>query len=246
MNIPRFSNPHLLVQAAEPVSRANLYDHSDDALLGPDFSQVSELNVLVKKRLGELFLESSRKRRRIDGPVENPQTLAHAETRNTAFRLLSATRPPRIMHLEPKAPQEIKVREPPFEDDEVEARIRKERAAVAAVDFVWILSQSRTPYRARKDKISTVVATVHASPNLPLALLERLRSPTPYSRPLIQSSSPKPSPHENRIKEECCPRVVFEWANTANTSAAPKKRKKRRVSYAPSLPSGKPYRGNKT
>ncbi|KAI0309706.1 hypothetical protein OF83DRAFT_1157729, partial [Amylostereum chailletii] len=145
-----------------------------------------------------------------------------------AFRLLSATRPPRIMYLEPKPLQAIKVQEPPCEDDKVEARIRRERAAVAAVDFSWILSQSRMPYMARKEKTTTVFVTLPTLPSVSLVLLERVRRPVLYPHPLLRSSSPKPSPHENSVKEDCCTRVAFEWTGAAHMPAA-SKRKKRRV-----------------
>ncbi|KAH8117685.1 hypothetical protein DFH11DRAFT_1540994 [Phellopilus nigrolimitatus] len=62
------------------------------------------------------------------------------------FRLLSSNRTSRPIYVQPKPPKIIKVVEREHEDNAERAELRRRRAQEAAVDFPWLLAQSRLKY----------------------------------------------------------------------------------------------------
>jgi hypothetical protein len=121
MHFPQFSNPHLVEQHVETVSRSALFDRELVIEQEGDESHRNYLDSLVKQTLGDInsVPQPPRKKRKhrhlLDGgALENgaegsiarasashhPSTIV-ADT-NLAFRLLSSVPEPRTINLDPK------------------------------------------------------------------------------------------------------------------------------------------------
>ncbi|KAI0767911.1 hypothetical protein BC629DRAFT_875835 [Irpex lacteus] len=246
MPLPKFSNPHLLKQATQTVSRADIYAEHDVSgaldIAGNAQDDVLALEGLLKRSLGDFLFDTSvpqesptktderKHKRRKYNKAEDIQ--AADEDEIVSFRLFSNA-PPKTVSLKPKPSPEFKSVERSYEDDDAEAARRAERAKAVAVDFDWILEQSRQPvYRGhlRKDKVihATLDAQTGPFPALMVAELPKPPLGTP-SLPLASLKLPereRPSPHDFPADKICCPVIFVSEQNNPDTQG--KRRRRRR------------------
>ncbi|KAI0047311.1 hypothetical protein FA95DRAFT_1267984 [Auriscalpium vulgare] len=140
------------------------------------------------------------------------------------FRLFSSA-PPHPISLSPKLRPSRILWEPPCEDTQAEAEIRRSRSQAAAVDFSWIMSESHKPPTMLHSVIHAVAASF-PSPEPPFFLIEGqqrdgLSTPTGH-----RARMALPSPHETSVKGGCCSTVPLNFSE--RQVARTQKRKKRR------------------
>ncbi|KAK7690645.1 hypothetical protein QCA50_005744 [Cerrena zonata] len=208
---PRFSNPHLLVETARHVSRAEIYAEPDDEGMVSDHVTVdnnalASLESILKRSLGDFQLdvpstEGPKKKRRKTKAAESEESKPEGVV---SFRLLSSSKEPKLVSLLPPPRPKIKSREPPTEDTKEEAKLRTQRAAEVAVDMSWVLNESRKTYiiQPREAAWCEIVRTNKPLSGSPMMILER---PTAESRPPLISQHllerEKPSPHTLNIEK---------------------------------------------
>ncbi|KAH7884618.1 hypothetical protein F5I97DRAFT_1890679, partial [Phlebopus sp. FC_14] len=133
--LARFSNPHLLTQNYEVVTRAEHVEHTQltGALVhdGENDSLRHRLEVLLRDTWGDTLEQTSPR------PKKRLKTHERSLNENTplTFRLLSSVKDPQYISLEPKPAPVTRTREPDCEDDADQAEERMIRARSAAVEF---------------------------------------------------------------------------------------------------------------
>ncbi|RDX43839.1 hypothetical protein OH76DRAFT_1409797 [Lentinus brumalis] len=237
--IPKYSNPSLLLNSTTIVSRAALNDDLEDEeqlpveTQDPEHAQlVARLENILKRTFQEVSPthvednEASRKKKRRrkaegDGQQDTEQGDAVTEEVAVPFRLLSGVSQPKPIVLAPKAPPKIISYAPAAEDTAAEAERRAARAREVAVDFAWVVAESKKPSICASTSYKKVVRLVPDT-SVPLLVMERPKSPP--KPPRVAQIHPeieiKPSPHEH--KTSCCPVV------TAREPQETAKRKRRR------------------
>ncbi|KAL5526079.1 hypothetical protein ACEPAG_7417 [Sanghuangporus baumii] len=228
MSIPKFTNPYVLAASTQPCSRADIFDDSDspkafekdvgfdeglkwleDCLRGSFVYDVQR-----REEKGEDAKERPRKRRKNNDEAKD----GHEESSVFEYRLLSSDKQPREINVQPKPPKSIRVIEPEYEDSPKRAELREHRAREVAVDFDWIMEQSRLSFpasRANKKNQNVITLFVPSSslllkskPNIFLTERLKVEMETEKSTSLAYSSTygkhAKSSPHELK-KRLCCP-----------------------------------------
>ncbi|KAI0701322.1 hypothetical protein BC835DRAFT_1411470 [Cytidiella melzeri] len=237
--MPKFSNPHLLRQSAQIVSRADIEaEHNVPAHLESDNDpedNVRALEGLLKRSLGEFQPEhgsssanEGRKRRKV---LRHDESEAPEIEETVSFRLFSNA-PPKAVSLKPKPPPVVKVTERAYEDDDNEASLRAERAMAAAVEVDWIMAESRKPaYPSRRTEDKKIIhgtldTQIRPSPTLMVA--EIPRPPPRTSQPSSPTSNlfetGRPNPHDFPADKLCCPVLSV----TPQGDNEPRRKKKRR------------------
>lgn len=127
--------------------------------------------------------------------------------------------------------------EPPCEDDESEAEVRKRRAEAAAVDFTWLSRESHKASVARPNEQRKVL---HASGSIsssspPILLVEWPAKPCPKLTTLQQLAGPTalPSPHDPSLAGHYCTAVSVQ---SSDTRAEPRKASKKKRKYVKERP----------
>ncbi|KAI0671892.1 hypothetical protein C8Q78DRAFT_803974 [Trametes maxima] len=249
--IPRHENPYLLPAQTTVVSRAALRD-SDDELdpadtADPERAQMlARLENILKRTIADVLPNATseggvaegdaprkKKRRKVVGPTQDEARDGESkqdEPVAVPFRLISGTSQPKPIVLVPKAPPVFISIGPACEDTAEEAQRRADRAQAAAVDFAWVIEESKkptVPHPCASGKIRRISATL-PSHHPPLLVLERTKPPTKpprVSQDDLDETPMKPSPHIHETS--CCPVLTTESSNPAPTDV-PKKRKRRR------------------
>ncbi|KAL5485696.1 hypothetical protein ACEPAI_6737 [Sanghuangporus weigelae] len=251
MSIPKFTNPYVLAASTKPCSRADIFGDSDspnasekdvgfdeglkcleDCLRGSFVYDVQR-----REERGEDAQERPRKRRKKNDEAKD----GHEESSVFEFRLLSSDKQPREINVQPKPPKSIRVIEPEYEDSPRRAELRERRAREVAVDFGWIMEQSRLSFpafRANKKKQNTITLLVPPSPQLletkstPLNILvtEHVKTEAEKKTVSLAYSSTcgkyaKSSPHELK-KGLCCPLLPADPVQPELEGQRKKKRKR--------------------
>jgi len=153
--IPRFSNPHNLNGSLQLTTRASLTDCKPEAERNADRdAMLNELERLMRRTIGDIH--DSLKSRDPKADIENPERKRRRlestrvdstehELESMPFRLISRFLPPKPVALQPTPGPVIIVKEPPCEDNDEEAEVRKQQASAAAVDIDWLLKESKKP-----------------------------------------------------------------------------------------------------
>ncbi|KAI0648951.1 hypothetical protein C8Q79DRAFT_1007539 [Trametes meyenii] len=248
--IPRHANPYLLPAQTTVVSRAALRDPDDELdpvdTADPERTQMlAQLENILKRSIANVLPNAThdseatgdaprkKKRRKVVEPSQDDvreEQSKQDEPVAVPFRLLSGTSQPKPIMLAPKAPPVIIGIGPAYEDTEEEAQLRVNRAQAAAVDFKWVIEESRKPTvppPGAPSKITRISAPL-PTPQPPLLVLERTRPPTnpPHvSRGDLEESPIAPSPHIHETS--CCPVLAAENPSPGSIDAR-KKRKRRR------------------
>ncbi|KAF5384596.1 hypothetical protein D9757_007455 [Collybiopsis confluens] len=212
--LPRFVNPHLATLPTEKTSRASVFnddlDSNDEQ--NQNVSDVEErvalLNYLHKRLLDSMdfVAETSKQKRK---RIKLSEDSGHSQKLDSdpgvcLFKLTSETERPILLHPpHPKPPSCY--REPSYEDSESEALKRQQRSQAVAVDFDWVLEESRKsqlPFPSWKSRVmhaSISPAEAEASgaqpdrrhlpsPSPPLMIFQRLQSPR-KTRPPVPSDT---------------------------------------------------------
>ncbi|KAH9928422.1 hypothetical protein B0H21DRAFT_121928 [Amylocystis lapponica] len=244
---PQSSNPHLLPHAIEITSRAALDssvdDHKAEGARTAEYNQmIADLEETLKKSLGDVYsnpkvlaqsLEpesQKRKRRRLEGGPEAADSCLLTDS--LPFRLVSHSLPPKPVLLQPEPTPVIIAKEPPCEDTDFEATRRTLQAQAVAVDFSWVLAESKEAYPGAKENIIHV--DIPSLTSDPPAMMIAERGKPPHRKPkILGSMSPfegKPSPH-SLPAAVCCP--TFDIV-TASQDSSPQSNKRRRRKLASS------------
>lgn len=170
--------------------------------------------------------DEPKKKRRKTKHVSTDVEVETSKMNNDAipFRLLSSSKEPTLVSLQPRLPPPVKVLEPASEDDEDEARIRSQRASEVAVDMSWLFRESQRPYHPhpREPKLQQITLPSFDIPTSPILVMERPKQNTKHS--LVSPRIPqkeKPSPHNlnseklrHPIVELPLPSKLMEHSNT--------------------------------
>ncbi|KAJ3547269.1 hypothetical protein NM688_g5418 [Phlebia brevispora] len=229
--IPRFANPYLLGQETEIVSRAAIgaLDDDDDDLPEHEVDKqcLAVLERIVKRFLGDIDgsefadVEGRKKKRKIHSDHVDDSGSSEVAI---PFRLFSSSTS--LISLKPKPPPELKAVERPYEDNDVEAAVRAERAAAVAVEASKIVEESRVrgyPIPNAKKDLHVMVES-HSNHTFLVIELPKTRQP-PCQDNLPFSKLPEralPNPHDFPPEKMCCP--VLE----ANPRGLPKEKKRAR------------------
>ncbi|KAF8829015.1 hypothetical protein HHX47_DHR3000505 [Lentinula edodes] len=198
--LPRFVNPYLTRTPTEKTSRTEI-TFDDDPVTSEhelDSEYRSLLQNILYKRLHESLefavVDIPRKKRRkgkhstdVDEDSE-PSTPSNLEP--ILFKLLSTagTEEPRLINIDPPPPKPPpQYREPTYEDTEEDSVKRRERAKAVAVDYDWVIAESRKtqlPFRSWKSRLTH--ASLELEPSHSSSIPE---SPTPTSTTPIGSFS---------------------------------------------------------
>ncbi|KAJ3906743.1 hypothetical protein F5879DRAFT_613999 [Lentinula edodes] len=196
--LPRFVNPYLTRTPTEKTSRTEV-TFDDDPITSEhelDSEYRSLLQNILYKRLHESLefavVDIPRKKRRkgkhsTDVDSE-PSALSKLEP--ILFKLLSTagTEEPRLINIDPPPPKPPpQYREPTYEDTEENSVKRRERAKAVAVDYDWVITESRKtqlPFPSWKSRITH--ASLELEPSHSSSIPE---SPTPTSTAPIGSLS---------------------------------------------------------
>jgi len=88
--IPRFSNPHLLPQAAEIVSRATVLNNDEYEPVDIEVKRLAELNRMVEQRLmnySTLLVERPEEQKKVELPeISSPDRNARQSNSRCAFQ----------------------------------------------------------------------------------------------------------------------------------------------------------------
>ncbi|KAH7928257.1 hypothetical protein BV22DRAFT_218921 [Leucogyrophana mollusca] len=232
--IPKFANPHFLVQATEPVSRATLYGDEGVDEHGIDENETKslkrKLEDILQSVLGDsVATTSSRPKKRQRGAEQIEGT-----PENTAlFRLLSASRQPQLISLEPPPPPPSKTRAPDLEDSPSDADQRQMRAKSVAVDFAWLMTQTQpthkpNPKSSRKLSHATCASLVPP----PVIMVTVEPRPPPKTRPpglLSENRHTQSPPNHTQDPQTRYPvmRITTQSSSSPSYDSTRKKRKKR-------------------
>ncbi|KJA22948.1 hypothetical protein HYPSUDRAFT_138388 [Hypholoma sublateritium FD-334 SS-4] len=197
--LARFANPHLLPQAFERATRAEIYaeDARSDGPSGVrgDSAEIEALNRLIEASLPAVAADVQHTARVSPGPSTEsaPMDLGpeHPEEQPEElflFRLISSA-PPIALSLLPPPPPPSKTREPDAEDTEERALQRKQFAQAASIDGAQVLSESatlRAALHTRNKPITTLTASL--GDGEPSMLIMRTLQPPRKTRPPVPSS----------------------------------------------------------
>ncbi|KAL4248016.1 hypothetical protein ABKN59_002394 [Abortiporus biennis] len=260
MNLPKFANPHLLPQTTHTISRADLEAEDEGEPVHADISPdvdleaLSTLEHLVKRSLGDFQMdvnveedghnERTKKRRKVNperqkmiedeaaGKKESEEAEGEAVI---PFRLLSSTAP-RNISLKPKPVPVIKPYEPIIEDNEDDARLRAERAALVAVDLTWLHQQSKSTYypkHGENKRHTTLKANNTLLPSSPILVVEHPHSKhkPSHSSSFISERLPEKTklpPHLLPVENFFVPIINVALDEPSSTDSQGKKRRHRR------------------
>ncbi|KAJ3573119.1 hypothetical protein NP233_g2630 [Leucocoprinus birnbaumii] len=143
--IPRSVNPHIVLEQTQIVSRKDLEPKDEEYEFSqPDMSLLDEFNAVMKRTFPQYDIEERPKKRRkgATGVEKGEERISVDES--ILFRLISRG-PPVPVSLKPKPEALINVKGPEVEDNEAEAKERREQAVAVAVDAAWIMDESRKP-----------------------------------------------------------------------------------------------------
>ncbi|KAI0636085.1 hypothetical protein C8Q77DRAFT_1155796 [Trametes polyzona] len=252
--IPKHANPYFLTEQTTVVSRSALREDSDDELGPPEADperaeMLARLENILKRSIEDVLPSTTRaggdvestdpprkkKRRKVEEAIAPTQQ--EEQPVAVPFRLLSGTAQPKPIVLAPKAPRVIVAIAPAFEDTAEEAERRAARAREVAVDFDWVVSESRKPYlpppNAAK-KLRNVVASI-PSPEPRLLLLQVPKpTPKPPRASLADPSVPiEPSPHAHDTS--CCPIVDVPPAEPLTDATRKRKRRRGKARDGPAV-----------
>ncbi|THH10307.1 hypothetical protein EW145_g1419 [Phellinidium pouzarii] len=178
----KYSNPHSATITSEPASRSQIYGTNDDSTMITDGRDVLEdihwLETHIQSSLvpGEqVQTHTKRRKMRKTGAKDRDDSAAVFE-----FRLLSNSRSPHRICIQPKPPKAIRLNEREHEDSAEHAELRKQRALEVAVDLSWLAAQSKIsfpvpPNDAKKCRILRPLASLAATPNM--MVTERIKPP---------------------------------------------------------------------
>ncbi|KAF8905027.1 hypothetical protein CPB84DRAFT_1845116 [Gymnopilus junonius] len=176
--IPRFSNPHLLPQLTEIVSRSEIYASNDidtNELTEYNSDLYSQFHKCFKYVLSQPHPEAnlSRKRKR-----EEEAVLENGTSQGLIpFRLVSSTLPPLPISILPPPPPPPLTREPDVEDDEEQALLRKWRAEAASLEAETILRESNTNKLLRHSDKTSKLRYLRATSDYTQTNLMIIRTP---------------------------------------------------------------------
>jgi len=240
MNIPPFTNSHSLYeQQTEIVDRATLFPQSN-CLVAND-GELTQLDELVRENLGDLDVSDTRKRRKHTNSGKGQSALYEA-LEPAPFRLVSTANAPKVISLEPKPLPVRAIWEPPCEDNNQEAELRRQQAQSAAVDVPCLLMSSQA-YIMRPQKAGKIIraSAVLSSPCPPFFLAEM---PCSKSAPLRTSQDhvSRPSPHEVKSKGDALLVVSLKLQGGGQPVARPKRKRRRRTIERPPATFWRPLR----
>ncbi|KAL5526904.1 hypothetical protein ACEPAF_8631 [Sanghuangporus sanghuang] len=245
MSIPKFTNPYILTASTQPCSRADIFGTSDGLKTLEEDEGLKWLEDCLRGSLvydvhrrqerGEDAQERPRKRRKKSDEMKDERE----ESSVFEFRLLSSDKRPREINVQPKPPKSIRVIEPEYEDSPKRAELREHRAREVAVDFGWVMEQSRLSFpasRANQKKQNAITLLVPSStllrngkPNILLAERLKVEKQTKKSVSFANSSKfrkhAKSSPHELK-KRLCCPLLSADPVQSELEGQRKKKRKR--------------------
>ncbi|KAH8100725.1 hypothetical protein DFH11DRAFT_1553938 [Phellopilus nigrolimitatus] len=159
MSIPKFFNPHSAAIGYASSSRSEIFADSEGiSLTSTENVDVSEDISWLEEHIRSSLVPGEQTparlkhhKRRIPNAEDVEESMGLPE-----FRLLSSNRTSRPIYVQPKPPKIIKVVEREHEDNAERAELRRHRAQEAAVDFPWLLAQSRLKY----PKFSRVISAL--------------------------------------------------------------------------------------
>ncbi|KAF9007624.1 hypothetical protein BDQ17DRAFT_1324180 [Cyathus striatus] len=213
-SIPHFCNPHFQRQAAKPVSRKELCANEQDSEYKNNSHDVDctveALNDAIKRSLAwDEDDRLQRKRRRV-------KESAGLDANNEDF----------YIHLH------LLQFEPVYEDNKVQAKLRRKQAKATAVDVPWIFCESQKPVTTwPSGHNNELFASGNFSSSAPaLLLLESLQLPR-CSRPPVPATDLKCYPYIKTIKLRtmemtrlpACPTMEIKFG-----TASEKRKRKRR------------------
>ncbi|PCH42217.1 hypothetical protein WOLCODRAFT_73360 [Wolfiporia cocos MD-104 SS10] len=243
--LPYFSNPHGLKESVQPVTRASLYADDDEdsgqhkERNADQDGMLSELEQLLKRSLGEVYTdmnsmneseESSRTKKRRRAEINDTAQEASLPE-SMPFRLISNKLPPKAVHIEAKPPPAIIAKEPECEDNTEEARRRQSQAQEVAVDFEWLINESKKSYPVRGfSPLARLIEFADLPTPHPPLLITEFAKPPPEP-PTFAKCPPHtvPSPHYLSIADIQCPIIDMapSPSNSSHASALTKKRRRR-------------------
>ncbi|KIK62032.1 hypothetical protein GYMLUDRAFT_42471 [Collybiopsis luxurians FD-317 M1] len=217
--ISRFANPHLTSVLTEKVNRASVFNDNltfennaeEEGRNSPvDLDERVELLNHLHKRLHESmdFVAETNKRKKkrmqLSGePGDDSQKAPQGNSERILFKLTSATEKPILINPPPPKPPSC-YREPTYEDSDADALKRRERARAVAVDFDWVMQESRKtqfPFPSWNSRImdATILKSSDAPPQYEppaptdsasssMMILQRLQPPR-KSRPPVPSGT---------------------------------------------------------
>ncbi|KAI0925832.1 hypothetical protein AcV5_008458 [Taiwanofungus camphoratus] len=248
---PLFSNPNLLSLSLQPTSRAAL----NVAEIGPRLEtessahragMIAELNKMLMQSIDGLTPnaydrergqgEETRKNKRRRIEIKTTASGESPPPESLPFRLVSQSLPPKTIILQSKQVPDVIIKEPPCEDDDAEAERRALQAQAVAVDFEWILEESKRaycPWRA-DNKVLHVKADLPAQEPA-IMVVERLR---PIRKPpklslSAPASAVRPSPHNLAPSVINYPIVDMTAEAPADVPESRRKRRRKRRTIRP-------------
>ncbi|EJD06418.1 uncharacterized protein FOMMEDRAFT_165223 [Fomitiporia mediterranea MF3/22] len=211
-SIPKFSNPHSLIQSSEPCSRKRVFrDEDEDGVSDSEIERARSKAGYQEDALKWLegYLQASLvthegehgSKREGDGPVEDElrqkkrkrksakvDATAKGEDASTSlfdYRLFSTDSSPRKINVLPKPPVVIKPADREYEDTPSRAEERTKQAREVTVDFSWVIQQSRMSYPKRQNESKKHIILRPASETTSLMndLADLLIIECPHPRP---------------------------------------------------------------
>ncbi|KAJ3984727.1 hypothetical protein F5890DRAFT_1553779 [Lentinula detonsa] len=211
--LPRFANPHLVHIPTEKISRDDaFYDASspESRLDSEDRPLLKELNKRLHDSL-EFKFDAPRKQRKLfEGEYLHSSSDPTCTSVNTTtdgvliietdwlptsqvFRLVSTAEEPRPININPPPPKPPPhYREPNYEDTEEDALKRRKCSKAVAVDYDWVIQESRKthlPFPSWKSRLthatlSPAASTSAVSSSSPVLILHHLQ-PLRHTRPPV-------------------------------------------------------------
>ncbi|KAJ3803193.1 hypothetical protein GGU11DRAFT_175099 [Lentinula aff. detonsa] len=221
--LPRFANPHLAHIPTEKISRDDaFYDASspESRLDSEDRSLLKELNKRLHDSLEFKFDVPRKQRKLFEGEY------LHSSSEPTLFRLVSTAEEPRPININPPPPKPPPhYREPSYEDTEQDALRRRKCSNAVAVDYDWVIQESRKthlPFPSWKSRLThatlspaaSTSAVSSLSPVLILHHLQPLRHTCPpvsdellTHHPYVAGAPPHPEARTPRKSQSIIPAV---------------------------------------
>ncbi|KAL5503822.1 hypothetical protein ACEPAH_7893 [Sanghuangporus vaninii] len=249
MSIPKFTNPYILTASTQPCSRADIFGTSNGLkVLEKDVGFDEGLKWLEDRLRGSFGYDVHRREERGEDARKRPMKRRkksdemkdeREEASVFEFRLLSSDKRPREINVQPKPPKSIRVIEPEYEDSPKRAELRGHRAREAAVDFAWVMEQSRSSFpgsgtnKKKKNAVTLLVPSsallLSGKPNTFLTERRKVEKQIKRSVSFADSSRfrkyAKSSPHELK-KRLCCPLLPVDSVQSELEGQRKKKRKR--------------------
>ncbi|KAF5359129.1 hypothetical protein D9756_003145 [Leucocoprinus leucothites] len=231
--IPRSVNPHLVLEKTQTVSRKLLDEKEDEnGYSQPDLGLMDEFNAVMKRTAPQFDVEERlKKRRKVTAQVDKAEG---KEEEPILFRLISRG-PPVPVSLKPKQERLMNVKEPEVEDNEAQAKERRERAFAVAVNADWVMEESLKPSRHP----STQSSVLHLKLPSPLTSNSTVmilchNKPARNTRPPVQrklgypyDASAKPEPLQSSARVN--PIIDLNRTLDDVNATKPKRRRRRKV-----------------